>query len=575
MREISTKGIWVAVSLGIAGLLVGFTTLNQGSLAKTTKPATKATVLFFLSTDCPVAAQYTPRIHRLVDDFAPQGVEFKAYFPNEGESKAAVEKYVREREYRFDWAQDPGGKVARQNGVKSVPTVVVVDPTGKTLYAGAIDDSKQVANVKQSYLKDALAAIIAGRTPKTAKTEAFGCILMAGPDAIPVSKVTYADHVASIIYKRCTTCHREGEVAPFTLSSYEDARKWAKNIARVTEKRIMPPWKAVEGFGEFHDENRLSDAEIETLKNWAEAGAPRGDAKSEPKAPKFPKDWALGTPDLVLTPTKPFKLPKEGRDIYRHFVLKTNLKEPVWVTAMDAKPGNRTVVHHVIAFLDSKGRGQKLDEKNDDGQDGYNAFGTPGFVPDGSLGGWAPGVAARHLPADAGFLLKPGTDVVLQVHYHMSGKEEVDQTKLGLYFTKKPVKKEVEIAWLANPFFRLKAGDSNSKVNLSIPIPADVTCYGVMPHMHLLGKSMKAELELPDGTRKPMVWVQDWDFNWQFTYAFKEPMRLPKGSKVHIEAFYDNSKDNPNNPSDPPKDIRWGEETTDEMFLLVAMISRD
>lgn len=559
----------------IAIAIAGFAILGglAGYTAKPVKPETKATVLFFLSTDCPVAKQYTPRINRLVDKFGPQGVVFKAYFPNELEKPTEVASYCKERGYGFSYALDPGAKVAKLQGVKTIPSVVVLNEKGERVYIGAIDDNKVVDNVKKRYLADALAAVVDGKPVGTYETEAFGCLMMPGPAAPPIDKVTFADHVAPLIYRRCTTCHRQGEVAPFTLESYDQARKWAENIARVTQKRIMPPWKAVAGFGEFHDENRLTDAEIETLKNWAEAGAPRGDSKAEPPLPKFPKGWALGEPDLVLTPSKPFKVPKEGRDVYRHFVLKTDYKEPVWVTAIDARPGNRQVVHHVIAFLDEKGRGRKLEGKDNDGQPGYNAFGAPGFIPDGALGGWAPGATQRHLAAGTGFLLKPGTDIVMQVHYHLDGKEEVDQTKLGLYITKKPVQKEVSIAWLANPLFRLKAGDANAKVSMNLPISRNLICYGVMPHMHMLGKSMKAQVRLPDGTIKPMIWVQDWDFNWQLTYAFREPMRIPKGSTVQIEAVYDNSSANPNNPNDPPKDIRWGEETTDEMFLLVAVVA--
>lgn len=565
------KSMLFASGFAAVGLLAGVTAYAPG----TDEPKSKGTVLLFLSTDCPVAMQYTPRINRLVEEFEPKGFGFKAVFPNEGEEQARIETYVSERKYAFPWERDPGAKLARAKGVKTVPTAVVLDPEGQVVYLGAIDDSKLVDQVKKPYLRDVLAAVAAGKKPPVERTEAFGCILMPGAEAPSVETVTFSDHVAKIVYDHCTKCHRPGEVAPFSLTSYEDARKWADNIAYVAEKRTMPPWKAVAGFGDFHDENRLTDVQIETLQNWAKAKAPRGNPDKEPKPPTFPPGWALGEPDLILMPEKPFKVPAEGRDIYRHFVLKTNLKEPVWVTAIDSRPGNRKVVHHVIAFLDDKGRAQKMNGRDKDGQDGYNAFGAPGFIPDGALGGWAPGTMPIHLPEGTGFLLKPGTDVVLQVHYHPTGKEEIDQTKLGIYFTKVPAKKEVEIAWLANPLFRLKAGDANATVRLNVPIRQDTICYGVMPHMHLLGKSMKADVLFPDGTVKPMVWVQDWDFNWQLTYAFKEPMRIPKGSRIRIEAVYDNSADNPNNPNDPPKDIFWGEETTDEMFLLVAMMAKD
>jgi len=393
------------------------------------------------------------------------------------------------------------------------------------------------------------------------------------PPHRPDAKPTFATDIAPIIYKHCTTCHRPGEAAPFSLLSYDDAKKRADTLALMVQKRIMPPWKAVKGYGSFHDENYLSDDQIETVNAWAKAGAPRGPADKEPKPPTFSSEWALGTPDMILQSKRPFKLSSEGEDVYRHFIIDPGNKETIYVTAMDVKPGNRKIVHHVIAFLDSRGQAEKIQARRDDGQEGYNSFGSPGFIPQGSLGGWAPGLQARHLPTGAAFELKPGTKIVLQVHYHPSGKAESDQTRVGLYLSKEPTKKGVNIAWMANPMFRLKAGEAEAKVQLQFPVPVAVTIYGVMPHMHLLGKEMKAWAVLPDKKEIPLVWVKDWDFNWQFTYAFKEPIKLPAGSQIHVTGTYDNSDSNPRNPNRPPKEVRWGEQTTDEMFLLVGLFS--
>lgn len=385
------------------------------------------------------------------------------------------------------------------------------------------------------------------------------------------AKVTYAEQVAPIVNRSCVPCHRSGAVAPFSLAGYDNAKKWATMISSVTESGSMPPWKAVHGYGEFLDENRLTAEERAILQKWYEDGAPRGDKRKEPKTPVYTSEWPLGEPDLILQPSRPFKLDSEGTDVYRNFVMKNEFKEPVWVKAMAIKPGNPQVVHHVITFLDARGSALKLEAANHDGQEGYSTSGGGvGFLPAGTLGGWAPGVTTRETPPGSAYLIKPGSTLVLQVHYHKSGKEEEDLTKVGLYFAKEPITKEMKLDWIFNFGINIPAGEKAHKETKLRTVPEDVTLYGVMPHMHLLGKSMKADVEFPDGTVKPLVWVDDWDFNWQLQYAFKEPIHVPKGSKIRIEAIYDNSADNPRNPNNPPKTVTWGEQTTDEMFLMIV-----
>ena len=528
----------------------------------------------YLSTDCPVAARQTPRIASLAREFSTQNVTFTAYFPNEGETSAGINSYMKSRGLDFAGQLDPAGAHAAKNKVEIIPFVVLRDESGKILYRGAIDDNKVDELVKKSFLKDALTEAVAGRKVEVSESEPFGCFIMPAPKPPTVKEVTYADHVAEIVNNHCLECHRAGETAPFSLEGYDNTRKWARMIAAVSASRKMPPWGAVKGIGEFHGENRLTDTQIETLKNWAEAGAPRGDISREPKAPTFKAGWELGEPSKIVEMPEPIKLTSEGQDEYWNFVIDPKLTEEVYVTAMDVKPGNRKVVHHVIAFLDDKNRAEKLVQGDrGDKKTAYRTFGGVGFTPDGAIGGWAPGVRARHLPEGAAFVLKPGTKIILQVHYHKSGKEEVDQTKVGLYFSKKKPDHPVDIGWLANPFIRIPAGEANSKFKFSFPIPVDIRLYSLMPHMHLLGREMKATLVKPDGTEEPLILVDKWDFNWQLIYALKEPMLIKGGSKIRVEATFDNSADNPNNPSDPPKEVRWGEETTDEMMLLVAVYS--
>lgn len=409
----------------------------------------------------------------------------------------------------------------------------------------------------------------------------IGCIVAFGPHPDDVAKKklpakpTYAEHIAPILNDHCVTCHRPGEVAPFSLIGYENAKKWSAMVTQVTHSRLMPPWKAKEGYGEFMDENRLSVEELELIKRWDATGNAMGDKKKIPAPPIFTSEWALGKPDLIIQAAKPYRVSSEGTDEYRNFVIPTNFKEARYVVAMDVKPGNPRVVHHVIAFLDSKGRAAKLEAQNHDGQEGYVTFGGVGFAPDGALGGWAPGLQARKIPGGNAFRVEPGTSIVLQVHYNKSGKEETDQTRVGLYLAKEPVKQEMHLAWMFNILLAVPANEADHKVFFTYKVPRDITLWSVMPHMHLLGKSMKAWVERPDGKTVPLIHVDQWDFNWQLNYVLKSPIKIPGGSTVKIESVYDNSDKNPRNPSNPPKPVFVGEKTTDEMMLLIGAYTVD
>jgi hypothetical protein len=393
----------------------------------------------------------------------------------------------------------------------------------------------------------------------------------AGGDAKPAKPkaLTYAESVAGILNKNCVSCHRPGEVAPFSLIGYENAKRYAQTIAVATKDRIMPPWKAVPGHGDFINEKRLTDEEIATLEAWAKAGAPRGDIKKEPKTPQFTSGWDLGQPDLVLSPKTEINLAPEGADEYRNFVLDNTSNETRYVTAIDCKPGNRKIVHHLVVFIDGSGAAKKRDDADKDGQEGYTTFGGPGFNPVGILGAWAPGFNVRHTPAGTAFEIKPGQTLVMQVHYHRNGKVEKDRSQLGIYYAKAKPQKITRFGMFVDPTIRITPGEKNYTVKRSFKIPSEMTLYAMMPHMHLLGKEMKVSAETPDGKTIPLVYINDWDFNWQMQYEFKKPIVLPAGSKMTVEAVYDNSAGNPRNPHNPPKLVTFGEETTDEMFVLV------
>jgi hypothetical protein len=405
-------------------------------------------------------------------------------------------------------------------------------------------------------------AILAQTAPSLRDTNP---VVPAKPMKTAPAKPTFAGDVSWILNRNCATCHRPGEVAPFSLLTYEDAKRRAKQIATVVDTGFMPPWKA-NSHGEFHDERKLTETEVTTLKRWAESGAPLGNPKAAPTPPKFPTGWKLGNPDFIASMSEPYAVGAEGRDVYRCFVVPTNFDADKFISTIEVKPGNRTVVHHVIAYLDMTGAARKLDEK--DPAPGYSSSGGgPGFLPSGFLGGWAPGNETRHLPDGIGISLPKGADIVLEVHYHKSGKAETDLTQVGAYFCSKPVDKRLRVLPVINPFLNLEPGKSDIVVPANFAIPADSTAIWITPHMHVLGKSMKVTAALPDQSTQTLVDVPNWDFNWQLTYTYKQPFKLPKGSKIALEAHYDNSEGNPRNPSSPPKRVTWGEQTTDEMCL--------
>ena len=393
-----------------------------------------------------------------------------------------------------------------------------------------------------------------------------------GPGMIGAAEVpTFNKDIAPILWANCAGCHRAGEIGPFPLLTYKDAAKRASFIAEITTSRRMPPWKAEPGFGSFHDERRLKDVDIDKITAWAEGGAPEGDAKDLRPMPRFPEGWQLGTPDLVLKASEPFDVPAKGNDIYRCFVIPIPIDENKTVAAFEFRPGNRRVVHHALLYLDSSGAARRKDAAA--AGPGYLSFGGPGIIPTGGLGGWAPGAMPRLLPDGMGKFVRKGSDLVLQVHYHPDGKPEQDQSVVGIYFTKKPAIRIVSGIAVRTRRLDISAGDSHYHASAqSEPLPVDVQAIAIAPHMHYIGKEMKVIAQTPDDKSVPLIWIKDWDFNWQGQYQFDKPIKLPKGTIIKLDAYYDNSAENPSNPSKPPRNVHWGEQTTDEMCLLGVQV---
>ena len=408
--------------------------------------------------------------------------------------------------------------------------------------------------------------------------------LQTGTTAAAKAKPTFTEDIAPIIYNNCTECHRAGQAAPFTLQTYNDVKKRSRLIAKVTQDRYMPPWHPVEGHGKFIDERRLTDDELATLKNWHKTGMTEGPADKLPKPPKFASDWLLGEPDMIVRMPKAYIMSADGSDIYRSFVIPLDLKEDKWVAGFEVRPSARAVLHHVIIRIDQSGEARKAD----------GAKGTPGFsgmrgigrssrrggsndVFSGSLGGlggWAVGGTPRILPLGLARKLPAGADIVLNSHFHPSGKEEEEQTTIGLYFSDKKPDRTL-IGFQVPPVFGsisgldIPAGESNYELKSKFTTPVDIDLIGVGAHMHYIGHIAKAHATLPDGTVKPLFYIDDWDFNWQGRYIYDEPIRLPAGTTVEGTVSFDNSAANPHNQFNPPRRVRWGLESSDEMGSVI------
>lgn len=406
--------------------------------------------------------------------------------------------------------------------------------------------------------------------------------------SLPADAPTFHRDVEPIVQKHCQDCHRPGQVAPFSLLTFEQVRKRADDIVTVTDDRLMPPWHAsTEVGGPFKDARVLTETERKTLADWVSADSPEGDPKDAPPGREFTSDWPLGTPDLILT-AQPYTLAADGPDEFRVFVIPSGLTEGRWIKTVDFKPGNRKVVHHILSAFDTRGLARTLDQA--DPEAGYHSVGGYGqlpsglpMIPSGGLGGWAPGKAPRPLPEQVGRYIPAGSDVLLQIHYHRDGKAETDTTSIGLYFAKEPIDKQVRTGMILpdrapgtfRPSLSIPAGSANHEVRGSLTVPYDIHLTALVPHMHWLGKDMRIDAKLPDGTVKTVILIDRWDFNWQDTYDLATPVALPKGTRLEMTAHFDNSAANPSNPSHPPIDVHWGEQTTNEMCIGFFQATKD
>ena len=383
--------------------------------------------------------------------------------------------------------------------------------------------------------------------------------------------VTYNGQIASILNEHCVSCHRPNAVAPFSLSTYPDVLARARMVARVTRRRVMPPWKPSPGVARFLGERRLGGEEIDLIQRWVAAGAPEGDPDRAPEPPSWPDGWLRGAPDLVVTMDAPYLLPAAGEDVYRNFVVPVPAAGARFVEAIELKPATTRGIHHARILVDRTGSARRLDAA--DPLSGYDdRHVDQARSPDGHFLGWAPGTVPNRLPARVAWRIEPGTDLVLKTHLVPRGEPTPVQVSVGFFFTDTVPTATPAVVQLGSQTIDIPAGASSHVVEDSYRLPAAVDLLAVYPHAHFLARQVEANAILPDGAVRSLIRIDDWDFAWQDEYRYVEPVRLPAGTVVRMRFVFDNSARNPHNPSRPPRRVRFGPRSTDEMAELMLQV---
>lgn len=550
----------------------------------------KAVVVAFLSADCPMSNNYLPALADVAAKYADKGVAVVGVFPDPDTTAAQLTAHAKEYRVAFPLLRDEAHAAVAALGPRVTPEVFVLDGTFTLRYRGRIDDGyagrlKPKPTTTRHDLVAALDEVLAGKPVGVPETKAFGCRIneLAKKDA-PAAAVTFHKDVLPVLQAHCQSCHRPGQVGPFSLTSYKQAARWADACLEEVQAKKMPPWKP-ETNDLLTGARTLPPGAIKVLEAWVEQGMPEGNPADAPPPAKFADGWTLGEPDLVLEVPAEMTVGATGRDLFRVVVLPTNLPEDRYIAAMEVKPGNARVVHHTLQMIDTTGQARKLQaaaqEKARPGDadrgPGYTVPMGWGFLPNPAnmLGGWAPGLLPKRLPDGIGQLLPKGADVCVQFHYHRTGKEEKDRTKIGFYFARGEVTQRYRSLAVTGLFRTIPAGETAYQVESSWRLTDAVDVYRLVPHMHLLGKNIELAATLPGEPERVLIRLPEWDYNWQEQYELKEPLTLPKNTILTVRATFDNSTGNPNNPTSPPKAVRFGEQTTDEMcFVFVGIASK-
>ncbi len=510
-------------------------------------------VVLFLGCDCPIAKQYAPRLRKLADEYGPRGVAFVGIDANSQDTLAELAAYAHAGQIEFPLLKDAGNHVADQFGAERTPEAFVLDRDRKIRYRGRIDDQflvgRQRPEPTRRDLAVALDELLSDKAVTEATTEAAGCRIGRVPKRQQAGDVTYSNQISRLLQQRCVECHRQGEIAPFPLTDYEEVAGWAETMQEVVHQGRMPPWFASPEHGKFANDARMSNDEKRLLDDWIAAGCPEGDPSQLPEPRHFTVGWQIPQPDqIVYIREEPVRVQAEGTVAYQYFSVDPGFKEDKWIRAAECRPDNRSVVHHIVAF-----------------------FVPPGEKPrDGSRGamvGYAPGMPPNQFEEVTAMFVPAGSRVVFQMHYTPNGSEQVDRSSMGLVFADPAtVKMRVSGGAAANRYFQIPAGDGNFEVRSHHKFDKDVRLVTMTPHMHLRGKSFRYEAEYPDGRREVLLDIPHYDFNWQLRYKLAAPLLLPKGTSLICTAHFDNSTDNLANP-DPTKPVRWGDQTWEEMMI--------
>lgn len=517
-------------------------------------PRGNLVVIAFLGTECPLAKLYGPRLNELQQEFGKRGVTFVGINSNTQDSLTEITNYVTKHKISYPMLKDVGNRVADQLAAERTPEVIVLDQHRKIRYQGRIDDQYLVGfsrdKVRRRDLAIALEELLAGEVVSTPKTKPIGCHIGRVPESDPVGDITFTKHIAPILNQHCRECHRSGEVAPFQLTTYEDVLGWEDTILEVIADNRMPPWFADPKHGQFSNDARLTQKERNLLQTWVDNGMPEGDPADLPPAPKYIAGWRMPKPDQIITfDDKPFQVPADGVVDYQYFKVDPGWTEDKYVVAMEARPDNVAVVHHIIAYVldpetkGRRGRGRRM-------LVGYAPGATPHILNEGT---------AMHVPA--------GSQLLFEMHYTPNGTAQADHSYIGVKFTdKKNVKKLLVGGAAINQDFEIPANASDHPVTASYRARGDYMLLEMTPHMHLRGKSFRYDAIYPDGQQEVLLNVPNYDFNWQLTYKLKEPKLIPKGTVIKCRATFDNSADNPVNP-EPNKPVYWGDQSWEEMMI--------
>jgi len=391
--------------------------------------------------------------------------------------------------------------------------------------------------------------------------------------------VTFHKDVEQILEDHCQECHRPGEIGPMPLLSYEQARPWAKAIKAEVLTNKMPPWPADPHYGKFSNDRSLTRQQIDTLAAWADAGAPEGSKADAPKPRTWVQGWNIGKPDAIIEMPKAIDIAATGEVEYQYIVVPTGFTEDKWVQSVEIRPSDRTVVHHAVIFIRPPGdkwlaaaqpgvpfvpAASTPSQRFSNTQGGFNdvlTIYTPGMVP----AEWKPGEAKQ---------IKAGSDIVFQMHYTASGKPGSDKTRLGLVFAKEPPTRRIITVGALNNAFKIPAGDGNFKAEATVPVVHPMTVISLFPHLHLRGKAFQYDVIYPTGETETILKVDNWSLNWQLSYKLAKPLELQPGAKIKATAWWDNSANNPANP-DPSKDVRWGEQSWEEMMIGFVDVAVD